>query len=314
MDSARIRRALKIQVKQREMSEWRGGRERSARKERIWGSLWESRISHRELSSESVLLQPLPLSYHWHSSCSYTQCLWDQSAKGLEGPAECFSIWTCQQWARREDRAGYIHAVDGEEERLSWSAGPLHCETWRCVLLKGLSPFCDCRLGMPRKEAVPEVKGDSPRGDCQTPNMPKAGLTKTHESQSPVTSGPACLTPFFPYSNSWHFAMLLEQPEQHPQPRQLSGREALAPYSSGIISRDLCLLCQGVGTHTHLKLSPTKPVSPLGIWLLWYFPSHLKKYQQPVSWKFNMRNHFKPENGFVLKEKSKQNVLSVVFK
>lgn len=222
----------------------------------------------------------MPLSYQWHSSCLNTRCLWDQSAKGLKGPAKCFNIWICLQWARRENRAEYIHAADGEEERLFWSAGPLHRGTQRGVLLRGLSPFCNCRLGMPRREAVPEVEGDSPGGgggDCQTSHVPKAGVTKMCESQSPVTSGPGCLTPFFPHSNSWHLAMLLEQPEQHPQPRWLSGGEAPAPYSCGMISRDLHSVCQGVCTHTHLKLSPTKPEAPLGIWLLWYFPSSFEK-------------------------------------
>jgi len=35
-------------------------------------------------------------------------------------------------------------------------------------------------------------------GDCQTSHMSKAGVIKMGESQSPVTSGPGCLTPFFP--------------------------------------------------------------------------------------------------------------------
>lgn len=85
-----------------------------------------------------------------------------------------------------------------------------------------------------------------------------------HESQSPVTSGPGCLTPFFPTAYP-HFAMLLDQPEQHPQPRWLSRGEAPAPYSCGMILRDFHSVCQGVCTHTLLKLSPTKPEGPLRI-------------------------------------------------
>lgn len=86
-----------------------------------------------------------------------------------------------------------------------------------------------------------------------------------HESQTLETLGPGFLTPFFPHSNSRHFEMLLELPEQHPQPRWLSRGEAPAPYSCGMISRDFHSVCRGVCTHTPLTLSPTKPEAPLGL-------------------------------------------------
>lgn len=147
------------------------------------------------------------------------------------------------------------------------------------------------------------VPREFPSGEPVRPCTSQEQESQIH--RGPVTSGPPRLTPFSLPATPDIFQCSWNRPN-HPQPRQ----DKPFPLVLWHKPKGFMSSLSGCG-YTHSKLSPAKAEVSLGI-LLWCFPSLFEKNYSSVQ--FVAINHFKPENGFVLKTKSKQNVLAAAFK